>query len=249
MKSAITITARMKSSRLQLKVLRYIKGKPMIEHLIDRMKLSGKAGRIILCTSTNPQDDILIDIAEYKKIDWFRGSEDDVLERLYGAVKSHEIDFFASTTADNPLTDPVYMDKIFQTFESTDADYITCKKLPLGTYSYGVRVKALERIVEQKNDNNTEIWGKFFENSDLFNKIELKVHQEVSYPELRLTVDEEPDLRLMRLIFDEFYKGNNDFKLDDVVQFLIRNPELIEINKNVYHWTKGPTMKAESGDK
>jgi spore coat polysaccharide biosynthesis protein SpsF len=246
MKTAITITARMKSTRLQLKVLRYMKGRPMIEHLIDRLKMSEKADEIIMCTSTNPQDDILVDIADYKKIDCYRGSEDDVLARLYGAVKSRGIDCFASTTADNPLTDPEYMDKIFETFHGTSADYITCKGLPLGAYSYGVRTKALEKVIQLKKENDTEIWGRFFEGSDVFNKIELKVSQEVNYPDLRLTVDEEPDLKLMRIIFDEFYKGSIDFKLKDVVRFLLDNPGLIEINKDVYHWTKKPALRAET---
>jgi len=233
MRTAITITARMKSKRLPLKVIRYIEGKPMIEHLIDRLKLSKIVDEIIMCTSTNPQDDILIDIAEKMRIKWFRGSDEDVLDRLFNAAKKFNIDFIVSTTADNPLVDPVYIDKIIQKFREINADYITCKKLPLGTFSYGIKVKALEKVIKLKKEKDTEIWGRFFEEIDEFKKIELEVEDELNHPEIRLTVDEKEDLELIRKIFDNFYSHKKDFELKEIVKYLLDNPNLMDINRNI----------------
>ncbi len=233
MKFAITITARMKSERLPLKVMRYIEGKPIIEHMIDRLKLSKLADEIIICTSTNPQDDILVDVAEKKRIKWFRGSDEDVLDRLFNAAKKFNIDFIVSTTADNPLTDPLYIDKIIQKFKETNADYITCKKLPLGAFSYGIKVKALEKVIELKKEKDTEIWGRFFEEIDEFKKIELEVEDELNHPEIRLTVDEKEDLELIRKIFDNFYSHKKDFELKEVVKYLLDNPDLMNLNKSI----------------
>jgi spore coat polysaccharide biosynthesis protein SpsF len=233
MKTAITITARMKSKRLPLKVMRYIEGKPMIEHLIDRLKLSKFADEIIMCTSTNPQDDILIDVAEKEEIKWFKGNEEDVLDRMFNAAKKFNIDFIVSTTADNPLVDPIYIDKIIQKFRETNADYITCKKLPLGAFSYGIKVKALKKVIELKKEKDTEIWGRFFEEIDEFKKIELEVEDELNHPEIRLTVDEKEDFKLIRKIFDNFYSYKNDFKLKEVVKYLLDNSDLMNINKSI----------------
>ena len=232
MKTAITITVRVKSERLPLKVLRYIKGKPMIEHQIDRLKLSKKANEIILCTSTNPQDDILLDIAEKKGIKWFRGSEEDVLDRLFNAASKNNVDFIVSVTADNPLVDPAYIDRIIERFEETGADIITCKTLPLGAFSYGVNLKALERVVRTKKEKDTEIWGGFFDGIADFKKMDLEVEEELRHPEIRLTVDFSEDLEFVRKVFDSL-GDKNTFPLRSIINLLLENPGLMEMNRHI----------------
>jgi len=233
MKFIITITARMKSERLPLKVMRYIEGKPMIEHMIDRLKLSKLADEIIMCTSTSPQDDILVDVAEKKGIKYFRGDEIDVLKRLLDAAKKSNANFIVNATADNPLTDHHYIDKIIQTFKETNADHVTCTNLPIGAFSHGLKVGVLEKVVNEKEEENTEIWGRFFEETGEFKKIELEVEDELNHPEIRLTVDEKDDLKLMRIIFRKFYPVNKSFELKDVVKYLLDNPDILNINQQV----------------
>jgi spore coat polysaccharide biosynthesis protein SpsF len=237
MKQAITITARMKSTRLPLKVMRYIEGYPMIEHMIDRLKTSHNADMVILCTSIDPQDDILVDVAEKKEIEHFRGSKEDVLDRLYHAAQAFSVDFIASTTADNPLADPLHLDKLIDTYQHTKADYITTMGLPLGAYGYGLKITTLGEVIASKSETDTEIWGHFFEKNPQVKKIDLPIEPLLHHPEMRLTVDEEPDLRLMREIFHHFYPQNPRFTLPQVVSYLMENPQLLEINKNVQHWS------------
>ncbi|MBI2658428.1 NTP transferase domain-containing protein [Candidatus Woesearchaeota archaeon] len=232
MKAAITITVRMKSERLPLKVLRYIKGRPMIEHQIDRLKLSKNADGIILCTSTNPQDDVLIDVAEKEGIKWFRGSEDDVLDRLFNAAKKYKASHIVSVTADNPLVDPAYIDRIITSFRESDADFITCKNLPLGAFSYGIKIDALKKIIETKKEKDTEIWGNLFERESSLKKIDLEVEEELRHPEIRLTVDFSEDLELVRRIFDSL-GDKNIFPLKSIIKLLLENPKLMEINRNI----------------
>ncbi len=237
MQQAITITARMKSTRLPLKVMRYIEGLPMIEHMIDRLTTSKNADMVILCTSVDPQDDILVDVAEKKGIKYFRGSKEDVLDRLYNAARSFNVDFIVSTTADNPLADPVYIDKIIDTYRRTHADYITTMSLPLGAYGYGLKIETLGNVIASKSETDTEIWGHFFEKNPQVKKIDLPVEPLLRHPEIRLTVDEIDDLRLMRLVFQHFYHDNPRFTLPQVVSYLLENPSLLEINKQVQHWS------------
>lgn len=233
MKTAVTVTVRMKSTRLPRKVMKKLIGKPMIEHLIDRLKYAKLPDEIILCTSTNLQDNILVEVAKRNHIKWFRGDEMDVLKRLLDAAKKYKIDFIVSTTGDNPLTDPHYIDRLIKKFEETDADYITCLDLPLGTFSYGVKVQALEKVVELKKERDTEIWGVYFTKSNLFKIEKVEVESQVRHPEIRLTVDTPEDFRVMGEIYGRLYREGELIELVEVINLLKENPLLMEINKNI----------------
>lgn len=234
MKTAVTITVRVKSERLPKKAVKLLQGKSIIEHLIERVKTSRYPDEIILCTSTHPQDDILVEIAKKENIKWFRGDPIDVLKRLLDAAKKYEIDFIVSTTGDNPLTDYLYIDKIIEKFKKTDADYITCLDLPLGTFSYGVKVKALEKVVSLKKEKDTEIWGGFFtQNPGLFKIEKVEVERKLRHPEIRLTIDTLEDFQLMKEIFKRLYKPGEVIKLKEIIELLESHQELLETNKHV----------------
>ena len=74
---AILIAVRMKSTRLPKKALKMVEDQTVTEHLIDRMKSCRKADKVILCTSTHPDDKVLLEIAEKKGIPAIAGSEDE----------------------------------------------------------------------------------------------------------------------------------------------------------------------------
>jgi spore coat polysaccharide biosynthesis protein SpsF len=233
MKAVSTITVRMKAKRLPSKTVAPIEGKPMIEHLIERLKTAKEPEAIVVCTSTNAQDKLLEDVARRCRVKCYRGSEDDVLRRLLEAAWKEQADFLVSATGDNPLTDPHYVDKIIMKFRETDADYITCLDLPLGTFSYGVKVEALHRVVSSKRETDTEIWGPYFSEPGLFRVARVQVDEDLRRPELRLTVDTPEDLRLIRLIFRALYRPGEIFELRDVIHLLDEHPEWLEINKYV----------------
>lgn len=232
-RTAATITVRMKSVRLPQKAMKLLEGKPMIEHLIERLKAAKLPDEIILCTSTNPQDDVLAEVAKRNNIRVFRGDEVDVLDRLLSAAKAHKVDFIVSTTGDNPLTDPHYVDKLIENFKKTSADYITCLDLPLGAFSYGIKVKALETVVKSKKEKDTEIWGVYFAKSKMFHVEKVEVEAELRHPDIRLTVDTPEDFRLIQEIFKRLYKPGKIIELREVIGLLKQHPELREINKNV----------------
>ena len=114
MKSAILITARLKSTRLPKKITKLIHGKPMIKHMLDRLKLAKNTSKIIICTSTVTQDDPLEKIAEQEKVSCYRGDADDVLLRLTSAAEKFNIETVINCTADNPFVDPLYIDKLYE---------------------------------------------------------------------------------------------------------------------------------------
>ena len=97
------ITARLKSTRLKFKILKPLNGYSVIERVIQRAKQIKLCNDIVLCTSCLSQDLPLVTIAEKNNINYFKGSSDDVLQRLLDAAELFKMDYFLGITADNPL--------------------------------------------------------------------------------------------------------------------------------------------------
>ena len=124
MQTAFLITARLKSTRLEKKIILEVKGKPLIVHMINRIKFAKKINKIIICTSTNAQDDLLEKIAKQENIFCYRGSESDVLQRLLDASKEFKLDYFANITADIPMIDPFFVDFAVEEYNRVNADLV-----------------------------------------------------------------------------------------------------------------------------
>lgn len=232
MKSAIFITARLKSGRLPKKLLLPIEGKAVIHHLIDRLKLAKLPDLIVLCTSTNPQDSPLVQYAKANSIECFRGSEDDVLLRFLEAAKKFSVNFIVVTWGDELFCDAEHIDKVISFFEETYADLILSDTLPLGTYTYGLKVEALERVCAMKKERDTEVWGKYFTESGFFDVRHLPVEKEFARPDVRITLDYPEDLQLVKEIFARLRASQNTFSLRTILDLLDKNPELRDINKD-----------------
>lgn len=232
MKVAILITVRMKSSRLPGKALLKIKGKPAIEHLIDRLKLAKLPDLIVLCTSTHPDDAVLVDVARTSHIEYFRGSEDDKLDRYLNAALEYGLDFVVVTHGDNIFYEPGIIDGVIELHLRAKADYITCTGLPLGTSPQGIKFEALERVCQIKDETDTEVWEGYFTNAGLFEVEYLEVAEELRHPEIRMTLDYADDYEFFKQIFDRLYSPGKVFSLRDVISLLGDNPGLMDINRN-----------------
>lgn len=232
MKFVITITVRMKSTRLLKKVLLNIKGKRYIDHMIERLKLSKKASKIILCTSTLEEDDVLIDVAKENGIEYYRGDPDDVMSRIFNAANQYNSDVLVSTTGDNAFTDPVIMDEMIDFFETKNADFVFCKDLPIGIQSYIVKLSAMKDAIERKNKKDTEIWGAYLNRPDLYRVFEYRIANRLyNHPDWRLTLDYPEDYELIIKIFEELYSEGEIFTFNEIMVLLKNKPEIIKINE------------------
>ena len=233
MKTGFLITARLKSTRLPLKLLQLVEGRPIFSHMLDRLKLARRVDQIIVCTSTSAQDDELVELAKAEDVSWFRGDEDDVVKRLSDACEAFSLDYALSITADCPFSDPEYADKIVQAYLDTGADLIRALTLPHGAFSYGVKPAALRKIVEIKDQTNTEVWGRYFTDTDLFEVYDLPIENEFHRQStLRMTLDYPADLDFFKAVFAHLYKPGTVFTLDEILRFLRQHPEVVEINRD-----------------
>ena len=244
MKIGFLITARLKSTRLPLKILKDLNGKTVIERIIDRTKEAKNISEIVLCTSTNPQDRPLIDTAKRNGIFYFRGEEEDVLRRLLSAAKFFDLDYFLNITADNPLFSIEYANSITEVFKKHKSDFVRIYGLPLGGAVYGVKTKALEVVCEVKNIADTEIWGYFFDRPDIFKVVHLEVDGRLKRPDLRLTLDYEEDYEVIRNVYSKL-RFNRVLKLSRVIDYLDKNQEIAQINQRCKQKTLDLETKAQ----
>lgn len=119
MTTVATIEARMTSSRLPGKMMLPIAGEPVLAVLIDRLKQVWELDAIVLATTGNSADDILVEVAQRKGIKVFRGSEEDVLGRVVGALDSVGAEVCVEITGDCPLIDPGVVSTMIVEFHAT----------------------------------------------------------------------------------------------------------------------------------
>jgi spore coat polysaccharide biosynthesis protein SpsF len=225
------ITGRLKSTRLPKKLLREIKGKPILWHMLDRLRLAKRVDQIILCTSPDEEDRPLVEMAAAAGVACHCGDPDDVILRLLGATRQFKLDYCLNITADCPFVDPVYADKIVEAFLETKADLIRAFDLPHGAFSYGIRPEALAKVVEVKDSKETEVWGRYFTDTDLFKVYDLPIENRFHRkPLLRMTLDYPEDLAFFQAVFDELYREGEVFSLDQILGLLERRPDIVAIN-------------------
>lgn len=214
---AIFITARLKSTRLPRKILLEVNNKPIIQYLIDRLLHNQSDAKIIICTSTNSQDDDLVRIAQNNDIEIFRGSEEDVIDRYYQCAQKYSIQLFYVIYADEPFIDIELMNKTFeQLIDSKVKLFVDNSNLIDGTYGYGFNFDAIKFINERKTSNCNEVWGNMVSKMN----IDIIKNQYKSFPyqakDIRLTIDYEEDFNVFNLLIKHIDKKYIEVELSEI---------------------------------
>lgn len=228
------VAVRMKSSRLKKKALLELNGMPMILQLLFRLKRSKRMDDIVLCTSTNPDDQILLELSKDNGFKSFAGSEDDVMDRFLRAGERENADIIIRITGDNPFTDPDVIDTMIDSHIKAGADYTRMDNLPIGVTAEIISFKALEKAHKLAEDSNySEYMTNYFINyPELFKLNIIQPDEDVKRPQYRLTVDYPEDIELIKTIFKHFNQSA-DFSIKDVIEFLDNNTNIAKINSNI----------------
>ena len=233
------IQARTGSTRLPNKTLKKICGKPMILHVLERLSNSKLIDKIVVATSTNPNDDELYSLVKNNDYEVFRGSEMDCLDRHYQVGKKFHADLICKITSDDPLIDPVLTDKIIGFFlQNLDKyDYVSNVHPP--TFPDGLDVEimqmsALENAWKNTSDSNdrehttTFIWS----NPSKFRIGNYKNPKNKNlFLTDRWTVDYLEDFKFVNAVYEELYNEQKIFLSDDIFDLLKRKPEIKLINE------------------
>ena len=238
MKIVATIEARMTSSRLPGKVLMPAGGVPMLKHLVTRLEAVTSIQEIVLATTNNKTDDPLVEFAKQENINYYRGSEDDVMLRIIEAAESVNADIVVEITGDCPIIDPQIVEQTIRMFKAHNADYVSnahIRSYPDGMDTQVFLLEALKRSASMTDDSldHEHVSLHIRNHHEIFSHIYLIAPPELHWPELGLTLDEEDDYKLLKKIIEYFGKDNRLFSCLDTCRLLREKKEWIIINDHV----------------
>jgi len=230
------VQVRMGSTRLSGKVLKEIVGRPMLWHIINRLKHARLVDEIIIATSDNAGDRPIIEFAKANGVGYYAGSELDLLDRWYRAVKKFKPDAMVWITGDCPLVDPGIVDKVIKYYlEKGPFECVTNTK-PKATYPHGLDVgiysfKALERAWKDVRDPFWREWASaiFFEHPEKYRLGNVVNDEDLS--QMRWTVDYPEDLDFVTEVYKRLYREDRVFLMEDILELLKKHPELMKINE------------------
>lgn len=232
MKKALFITVRKDSSRLPNKAVRQILGCPVLGLIIKRAKKTRCFDEVVVCTTTRAIDDEVVGISEQHGAKVFRGDLNDKLVRWLGAARAYDIDYIVTFDGDDLFCEPKLLDMGAEQIVSRGLDFIEAPDgLICGAFTYAFTRKALEKVCDIKNSEDTEMMWTYFKDTGLFKVGKLENVDPVYFSDkIRSTLDYPEDFMFFTKVFEHFQCKNNDVDLKDIVAYLQANPEIAKIN-------------------
>jgi spore coat polysaccharide biosynthesis protein SpsF len=231
--TVLIIQARMGSTRLPGKVLKEMEGKTILEHLVSRVGPSRYADKIIVAITTGKEDDVLEQFCNEKNIACYRGSDWDVLDRFYNAVKDIKPATVIRLTADCPLNHHKVVDFVVGEYLKSGKDYFSNSNHEPDVLEDGFDVEvfsfsALETAwKEAKLLSEREHVTPYIKNSGKFSCGWKKYSPGYHF---KLSVDEQRDFDAVSSIFNAL-SSIPDFGMEEVIDLLKRDPKIAELNK------------------
>jgi len=238
MNTVAIIQARMGSSRLPAKVFMDISGKPMLLHVIERLRHSALITAITVATTINKQDDVIGDLCRKHDVGCYRGSETDVLDRYYRAAKFWKAESVVRICSDCPLIDPTLTDRVIGVYKENRKKYVGASTIIKRTFPRGLDAEVFSfSVLEEVWRNSDKTYQRehvtpyIYEHPQAFAMASIESESDLSY--LRWTVDTEEDLCFIRQVYERLYKEDRLFLTNDVLELLAQEPALQEINSHI----------------
>ncbi|KGE18058.1 cytidylyltransferase domain-containing protein [Paenibacillus wynnii] len=239
MRIVAIIQARMESTRLPGKIMKEVVSKPLLEYQIERVRQAKTIDQIVIATTTKDAEQPIIDLCKRMSVDYYRGSEEDVLSRYYQAACYYGAEIVVRLTSDCPLLDPAVIDEVITVFLSNSERYDYVSNTIERTYPRGYDVEVFSmKVLEQAYKEASYAAEREHVTSYLYQHPEVfrlgQVKQTTDLSSYRLTVDTEADFELIARLITALYKRRIErFTLDDVVSILQENPEWVLLNAHI----------------
>lgn len=201
----LVIHARMGSVRFPGKMLASLGGAPVLEWVIRRSMRTVGIAQVVLATSTLQQDDPISSLGVQLGTAVFRGSHDNVLERVVLAARQHRATAVVRVCADNPFVDPELITELVDCFKDRDLDYMFNHRPGLGLEiadGFGAEIfrfialqSVSDRFLEPRYREH--LTSPFWEHQEVFKIEALDIHPELRAPEVRFDIDAPEDLAFL----------------------------------------------------
>lgn len=232
------IQARMGSTRLPGKVLRPVAGKPLLWHIVHRLKASRLIADIAIATTVNPLDEAIVEFGAAHGIAVIRGPEDDVLARFAKAAEILDADIIVRVSSDAPFLDARFIDHLVTSMIDQGGDYVLMEDgAPCAHEGVDpLTRRALDKLMLHAGDDpaaREHVTGYFKLHPDF-----VRIARAPAYPLLareggRLTIDTPDDLAFVEAVHDRLQAKAGEASLSDLLLLLEREPELRAINGHV----------------
>jgi glutamate-1-semialdehyde aminotransferase/spore coat polysaccharide biosynthesis protein SpsF (cytidylyltransferase family) len=221
----------MGSSRLPGKTIADVAGRPLLLHVVERVQRARRVDKVVVATTDQAADDPIATLCQQGGIQYFRGCEDDVLDRFYRTAQASTADVVVRITADCPLIDPAVIDKVVTRFQLGDCDYVSNTlryTYPDGLDTEAFSFAALERAWREAKKPSEREHVTPYLRTEKFRVANVESESPTRLGKYRWTVDHFADLEFVRRIYEAF-SGKKHFGYQDIFQLLRERPELATI--------------------
>lgn len=232
------VQARMGATRLYGKPLKKVLEKPLLAYLIERLKACQTLNQIVIATTLKKEDDAIVALAKKSKVKVFRGSENDVLQRYFGAAQLVDADIIVRITGDCPLIDPKLIDHLVDFYLKNRQNYDYVSNTLKRTYPRGMdlevfSLKALKEAnsLAQKFEEREHVTPYIYRHPEIFKLANIEAKEDNSSN--RWTVDTPEDLELITKMIQILYPKKPNFTLNDLLALIKKQPELSLINAHI----------------
>jgi len=230
----------MSSRRLPGKALADLAGAPLFARVVERVRAARWVDEVFVLTSLEESDDPLADACASRGIPCRRGPLHDVLARYGALLDELHPDYVVRVTGDCPLVEPAFIDLQLEALAAHGGDFVQISggneglEGTLGGQT-AFSARALRDALGSDDPLDREHVGSFYFRRRLerFRVVELSVDEELRRPALRLSVDEEQDLSLVRSIFEAHAGEPGLPALGSVLRWLDEHPDVRALNELV----------------
>src|SRR3989344_2709249 len=233
------IQARMGSTRLPGKILMGLEGKPMLWHIVERVKQSKAIDGVVVATTIGREDDATAELCKQEGWLCYRGSAEDVLDRYYQATKTFGASAVVRLTGDCPFIDPFIIDLCVEKFLEGKHDFVSNCEVDSSTFPRGLDVRvisftALENAAQnaKKPFEREHVWPYVFEHQETFAIGPVVTAPDAYRADYRLTVDYPEDFELAKTLYRKFWRPGTMVNVPEAISFLNNNPDVAAINAN-----------------
>ena len=252
MNIGVIIQARSSSSRLPRKVLKPLPFDSdicVLQQVIRRVSKSKLIDNVIVATSTNEEDNEIVEVAKKENIPYYRGSLENVLERYYNAAKLNDLDIIVRITSDCPCIDSDVIDEIIQNHLDLNVDYTSNSlkhSYPRGIDVEVINFDVLKRAYLEASENyeKEHVTPFIYKSHPTEFKINLYVQDEDN-SDVRITLDTPQDYALLCCVYDNLYEENNYFSLNDILDLFDKKPWIKSINEDIIQKKVCSTLSEE----
>ena len=231
------IQARCGSTRFPNKVFALIDGKPLLWHVVNRLKYAAKIDGIIVATTVSEKDDKIEEWCKENNVHCFRGNEENVLNRYYSASQAFPSDYVVRITADDPFKEPKVIDAVITKLIEEGYDHVTNNLPP--SFPEGLDCEAFKKSALERSEKEAEtaferehVTQYIYHHPEIFKIGNVSNGENLSY--MRWTVDKDVDFEMVKAVYAHRNPAKKGILLmDEILDILKANPEIEKINSEV----------------